>query len=80
MRLTLIVAPLAFCLAPLAHASAAHASTGHAPGQSCVSVGSGYSRVAATVADPADCCTGRLQCAQFLSTTTVVRPAHDQRT
>ena len=51
-----------------------------AAGQSCVVVGQGMSRVAATVANPADCCTGRLQCAQFLSTTTVVRPAHDQHT
>ena len=61
-------------------AAASRAETGWAPGQSCLAVGPGYSRVAATVANPQDCCTGRLQCAQFLSTTTVVRPAHDQHT
>ena len=48
--------------------------------QSCIAVGSGYQRVAATVSRPEDCCMGRLQCSQFLSTTTVVRPAHDQHT
>ena len=50
------------------------------PAQSCLALGSGISRVAATVADAAQCCTGRLQCAQFLSTNRVVRPAHDQHT
>ena len=48
--------------------------------QSCVAVGVGASTVAAVVANPADCCTGRMACAQFLSTTRVVRPAHEQRT
>ena len=74
MRIALFAAA-AFTLLPLAARAADTAA-----GQSCIAVGSGYSRVAATVANPADCCTGRLQCAQFLSTTTVVRPAHDHRT
>jgi hypothetical protein len=59
---------------------AACAHAGSNPGQSCVAVSGGYSRVVATVTNPQDCCTGKMQCAQFLSTTTVVRPAHDQRT
>ncbi len=74
MRLTLI----ATLFALTATWTGAHAEA--APGQSCIALGQGMSRVAATVANPADCCTGRLQCAQFLSTTTVVRPVHDQRT
>ena len=47
---------------------------------SCIAVGGSYQHVAAVVAQPEDCCKGRLQCSQYLSTTTVVRPAHDQRT
>jgi hypothetical protein len=60
-------------------AASAHAAK-PTPGESCVTVGGGYARVVATVTDPQDCCTGKMQCAQFLSTTTLVRPAHDQRT
>ena len=72
MRLTLVAAIFAL--------AAVSAGASPAPGQSCIAVGDGMSRVAAVVANPAACCTGRLQCAQFLSTTTVVRPAHAQRT
>ncbi len=74
MRPTLIAALFAFA------AVAAQATPGPAAQQSCIAVGRGASRVAAFVANPADCCTGRMQCAQFLSTTTVVRPAHDEHT
>ena len=56
------------------------ASARPAPEQRCIAVGSPYQRVAAIVASPADCCSGRMQCSQMLSTTTVVRPQHDQRT
>ena len=61
-------------------AASAQAGAPASSAQSCIVVGSGAQRVAAVVANPADCCSGRLQCAQFLSTTTVVRPAHDPRT
>ena len=44
----------------------------------CLAVGHGATRVAAT-ARPDDCCTGRMQCAQFLSTATVVKPASNGR-
>ena len=47
---------------------------------SCIAVGNRYQHVAATVSRPEDCCTGRMQCSQFLSTTTVVRPGHEQHT
>ena len=60
--------------------ASAHAEAAQTPGQSCIAVGQGYSRVVATLSDPQQCCTGRMQCAQYLSTTTVVRPAHDRRT
>ena len=73
MRLPLIIAGFSAMALYGAHATPALE-------RSCISVGHGYERVAATVARPADCCTGRLQCSQFLSTTRVVRPAHDQHT
>ena len=57
-------------------ASTAHAASPPLP--SCLAMRSGVSRVAVTVADPAQCCNGRLRCAQFLSTNRVVRPANDQ--
>lgn len=74
MRQTALAALLVLAAAS-AHAGAAPSSV-----QSCIAVGPGPQRVAAMVANPADCCSGRLQCAQFLSTTRIVRPAHDQRT
>jgi hypothetical protein len=46
----------------------------------CIALGSGLSRVAATVRRPEDCCTGRMQCTQYLSTTTVMRPNGEQHT
>lgn len=51
-----------------------------APSHSCIQPGRGMSQVVATVSNPADCCTGRMQCPQFLSTTVVVRPLHPERT
>jgi hypothetical protein len=74
MRFTIVAAT--FVLVALS----AHAKAEPATGQTCIAMGPGMARVAAKVANPADCCTGRMQCAQYLSTTTVVRPAHDQRT
>lgn len=46
----------------------------------CVASHGGYQRVIALSSAAQACCTGRLQCPQYLSTTRVVRPAHDQRT
>ena len=41
----------------------------------------GVSRVAAVMnAAPAPCCEGQLKCAQFLSTTNIVKPRLDPRT
>ena len=48
--------------------------------QRCIALGRGSIHIAATVARPQDCCTGQMQCAQFLSTVTVVRPGIDQHT
>ena len=79
MRLTLIVAA-ALATASLSAVDVSAARAEPALDHSCIAVGGPYQRVAATVAKPEDCCTGRLQCSQFLSTTRVVRPAHDQRT
>lgn len=75
MRLSLVIATAAL----LATAATVPAQAGAAPQQSCIAVGSGFQHVAAVVARPEDCCTGRMQCSQYLSTTTVVRPAREQR-
>ena len=74
MRMTLLAAMIA--AGSLSTAQAASPALG----QSCIAAGQGYSQVVATVAAPEDCCRGQLRCAQFLSTTRVVKPAHDQRT
>ena len=73
--LTRAVAAALFMSAAL---SAARAEP--APEHSCLAVGDGYQRIVANVSKPEDCCTGRLQCSQYLSTTRVVRPAHEQHT
>ncbi len=49
-------------------------------GQVCIRTNGGMSRVVAKVENPADCCNGRMQCSQFLSTTIVARPLVPQRT
>ena len=79
MRFTLIAAA-AFATAILSTAALSTAQAEPTLDHSCIAVGGPYQRVAATVAKPEDCCTGRLQCSKFLSTTRVVRPSHDQRT
>jgi hypothetical protein len=38
------------------------------------------SRVATLAAEPSRCCDGRLQCPQFLSTTTLLKPKNDPHT
>jgi hypothetical protein len=58
-------------------ASGAAAADPAAPNQACIQA---VSHVVATVTKPADCCTGRMQCSQFLSTAIVARPAQPQRT
>jgi hypothetical protein len=70
MKVSFLTA-LGFALATAAHA---------APGQSCIQISGGVSHVVATVEHPADCCTGRMQCSQFLSMTIVARPAQAERT
>jgi len=69
---------LLISIATCTFALSAHAT--HLPGRehSCIAVQNGISHVAVTVADPADCCMGRMQCSQYLSTTTLVRPQHNQ--
>ena len=65
-----LAASTAFFLG-MAGATAAQAG----PAVECIQAGRGLSRVVATVKNPADCCTGHMQCAQFLSTTIVAKPA-----
>ena len=48
------------------------------PQQTCTE--GGILRTAAHDAAPGDCCSGRMRCSQFLSTTIVVRPGRLQRT
>lgn len=71
---------IAFAAAFILVAGSAHARAPASSAPSCSAVGYGAKRVTMFVANPANCCRGRLQCAQFLSTTAVVRPAHDPRT
>jgi len=62
-------------------AGVAHADGMRGPaGQVCIQAGGGVSRVLATVNSPTDCCTGRMRCAQLLSTQVVARPAQAERT
>jgi hypothetical protein len=68
------------CAFATAAAAQAGAKTEPTMEHGCIAVGSGLSRVAATVANPQDCCTGRMACSQYLSTTVVVRPDRPQRT
>lgn len=62
-------------------------TTSHAMGFHSASAGRLYtcsrsplSRVSTLAARPARCCDGKLQCPQFLATTTVLRPKHDPHT
>ena len=66
---------------------AAVGSPSHAMGFRAASAGQLYtcargpiSRVSTLAAQPARCCDGKLQCPQFLATTTVLRPKHDPHT
>ena len=72
MRLTLIAAM--FISATMS------ARAGYQISPSCAEIDGEYHRAAMVVEKTNDCCVRRLQCPKFLSTTTVVRPAHDQRT
>ena len=78
MRFAVIAATATCAFLSIATLGQAHAEP--TLEHSCIAVGGGYQHVAATVAHPQDCCTGRMQCSQFLSTTVVVRPAQDQHT
>ncbi len=49
-------------------------------GQACIQTRGRVTHVVARADEPADCCSGRLQCSQFLSTVTVARPARAERT
>ena len=66
-----ILALLGASLAPAAQAEQA---------QVCIRTNGGLSHVVAKVENPADCCNGRMQCSQFLSTTIVARPLVTERT
>ena len=56
------------------------ATAAQAGEQMCIRESSGISHVVAQVPEPADCCTGRMQCSQYLSTTIVAHPKTAERT
>ncbi len=63
------------------------AASGHAaafrgvPGAQLYTCAHGpLSRVSTLAARPDQCCDGKLQCPQFLSTTTLLKPKHDLHT
>ena len=46
----------------------------------CIARAERAEKVVAMPSQPQDCCTARLQCGQYLSTATVLRPGHSRRT
>ena len=78
MKIALVTAAMTLALAFSAHAVELRTPVTK---QLFTCVTSGVSRVAALVdAVPAPCCEGQLKCAQFLSTTGIVKPRLDPRT
>ena len=78
MKIALVTSALTLVLAFSAHAMELRTPVGK---QLFTCATSGVSRVAAIVdAMPAPCCEGQLKCAQFLSTTGIVKPRLDPRT
>ena len=58
--------------------SAAASASG--PDRGCLAPPGGPEKVVALQSRPQDCCTGRIECGQYLSTATVLRPDHGRRT
>ena len=76
MRTALVAVMLSLAAATGSHAVEFRASS---RGQLYTCAHGPVSRVSTFSAEPARCCDGKLQCPQFLATTTVLKPKHDPR-
>lgn len=74
------ISVLAAIAALAAGASCQAAGLRSAPGAQLYTCESGPLSRVAMLAVPVQCCDGKLQCPQFLSTTTLLKPKHDPRT
>ena len=79
-RIFIAVATLGSLFVGDALVAGAAPATPSVPVQSCVAPGSGPAQVAAAAAWPEACCSGRILCAQFLSTITLVHPGGSKHT
>jgi 3-deoxy-D-arabino-heptulosonate 7-phosphate (DAHP) synthase class II len=77
MRIGLLAAVMALATATGSHAMGFHMES---HGQLYTCARGPLARVSTLAATPAQCCDGKLQCPQFLATTTVLKPKHDPRT
>lgn len=77
MKMGLLVAAMTLAAGTASHATGFHSA---AAGQLYTCASGPVSRVSTLPARPARCCAGKLQCPQFLATTTLLRPMHDPRT
>jgi hypothetical protein len=77
MKMGILVAAMTLAAGTASHATGFHPASA---GQLYTCAGGPISRVSTLEARPAQCCAGKLQCPQFLATTTVLRPKHDPHT
>ncbi len=77
MKMGILAAAMTLAAGTASHAMEFHSASA---GQLYTCASGPISRVSTLAARPARCCDGKLQCPQFLATTTVLRPKHDPRT
>jgi len=77
MKTGILVAAMTLAAGTASHATGFHSASA---GQLYTCARGPISRVSTLAARPAPCCDGKLQCPQFLATTTVLRPKHDPHT
>ena len=76
MKIGLLAATMLLAAGSASHASGFQA----AKGQLYTCARGPVTHVSTLAAQPARCCDGKLQCPQFLATTTVLKPKHDPHT
>lgn len=77
MKLVILIAATTLAAGTASHAMGFHSASA---GQLYTCARGPISHVSTLAAQPARCCDGKLQCPQFLATTTVLRPKHDPHT
>jgi hypothetical protein len=76
MRMGLLLAAMTLAAGTAGHAAEFRAASS---GQLYTCAHGPITRISVPVAPPAHCCDGKLQCPQFLATTTVVAPKRSSR-